>query len=52
MSGTAQAILINEKESLQWQRAHVILSQEESYMYNALCHRLISVPELWLHVEF
>ena len=35
MSGTgvaAQAILINEKESLRWERAHDILSQEESYV--------------------
>ena len=28
----AQAILINEKEGLPWERAHDILSQEESYV--------------------
>jgi len=35
MSGAgvaAQAILSNEKESLRWERAHDILSQEESYV--------------------
>ena len=35
MSGAgvaAQAILSNEKEILRWERAHDILSQEESYV--------------------
>ena len=31
-SVAAQAIFINDKESLRWERAHDILSQEESYL--------------------
>ena len=40
MSGAgvaAQAILSNEKESLRWERAHDILSQEESYVATMRC---------------